>query len=201
MRESGVQAPEGAPRQKNSAPLRFRGLRKSRENCVSAESFFLSDPQVSRGTSESVYTGSDLNYPGAPMKARSYGSFCRGNSRSVIVGLAFLWKCITFTGNTLIWTLRNFFAGKNVKRRGILQSPKGKKHRQQQHSIIIQYGDAGSSPAAVTMAASSNGEDTGKKSKNCALFMAWQLKWKSAGLSLRRLRVQVPFRSPYGPFV
>jgi len=39
----------GAPRQKNSAPFRFRGLRKSRENCTSAESFFLSETEVSRG--------------------------------------------------------------------------------------------------------------------------------------------------------
>ena len=42
----------GAPRQKNSAPFRFRGLRKSRENCTSAESFFLSKSEVSRGTSD-----------------------------------------------------------------------------------------------------------------------------------------------------
>ena len=41
-------------RQKNSAPLRFRGLRKSRENCVSAESFFLSETELSRGSSVSV---------------------------------------------------------------------------------------------------------------------------------------------------
>ena len=33
----------GAPRQKNSAPFRFRGLRKSRENCTSAVSVFLSN--------------------------------------------------------------------------------------------------------------------------------------------------------------
>ena len=56
-----------APRQKNSAPFRFRGLRKSiatrgkratikacRENSISAESFFLSETELSRGTSVSV---------------------------------------------------------------------------------------------------------------------------------------------------
>ena len=32
---------ETNPRQKNSTPFRFRGLRKSRENCISVESFFL----------------------------------------------------------------------------------------------------------------------------------------------------------------
>ena len=32
------------PRQTKLAPLRFRGLRKSRENCVSARSVFLSNP-------------------------------------------------------------------------------------------------------------------------------------------------------------
>ena len=44
----------GAPRQKNSAPFRFRGLRKSRENCTSAESFFLSKSEDSRGSSDLV---------------------------------------------------------------------------------------------------------------------------------------------------
>ena len=44
----------GAPRQKNSAPFRFRGFRKSRENCISAASFFLSKSEVSRGTSDLV---------------------------------------------------------------------------------------------------------------------------------------------------
>ena len=32
----------GVPCRKNSASFRFRGFRKSRENCISAESFFLS---------------------------------------------------------------------------------------------------------------------------------------------------------------
>ena len=44
-----------APRQKNSAPFRFRGLRKRRENCTSAESFFLSETELSRGSSVSAY--------------------------------------------------------------------------------------------------------------------------------------------------
>ena len=46
-----------APRQKNSAPFRFRGLRKSRENCTSAESFFLSKSEDSRGSSDLVLNG------------------------------------------------------------------------------------------------------------------------------------------------
>lgn len=33
--------------------------------------------------------------------------------------------------------------------------------------------------------------------KNCALFTAWQFDGRIAGLSLRRLWVQVPSRSPY----
>jgi len=45
------------PRQKNSVPFRFRGFRKSRENCTSTESFFLSKSEVSRGISDLVYTG------------------------------------------------------------------------------------------------------------------------------------------------
>ena len=62
-----VRVPPPAPRQKNSAPFRFRGLRKSRENCTSAASFFLSETEVSQGTSVSVMeNGSDLNCPGAP---------------------------------------------------------------------------------------------------------------------------------------
>ena len=57
----------GAPCQKNAALFRFRGLRKSiatrekratfkacRENCTFTESFFLSNSEVSRGTSELV---------------------------------------------------------------------------------------------------------------------------------------------------
>ena len=40
-----VQIPQGSPpRQKKPAPFRFRGLRKSRENAISAVSFFLSKP-------------------------------------------------------------------------------------------------------------------------------------------------------------
>ena len=50
-RGSWVRIPPCPPRQKNPAPFRFRGLRKSRENCISAVSFFLSKTEVSRGTS------------------------------------------------------------------------------------------------------------------------------------------------------
>ena len=60
------------PRQKNAAPFRFRGLRKCRENCTSAASFFLSETEVSRGTSVSVMeNGSDLDCPGAPKRRGS----------------------------------------------------------------------------------------------------------------------------------
>ena len=45
-------------RQKNSAPFRFRGLLRSRENCISAESFFL--PQIGP-----VSLGSDLENGGS----------------------------------------------------------------------------------------------------------------------------------------
>ncbi len=59
-----VRVPPPAPRQKNSASLRSRGLRKSRENCVSAESFFLSETELSWGSSVSVMeNGSDLSCP------------------------------------------------------------------------------------------------------------------------------------------
>ena len=40
---------QAAPRQKNAVPLRFRGFRKSRENCASTASFFLSETEDSRG--------------------------------------------------------------------------------------------------------------------------------------------------------
>ena len=36
-----VQIQPGPPRQKKSTPFRFRGLRKSRENFISVDSFFL----------------------------------------------------------------------------------------------------------------------------------------------------------------
>ena len=64
----------GAPRQKNSAPFRFRGLRKSRENCTSAESFFLSKSEDPRGSSDLVLcAGSDMNCPGAPERGHPKG--------------------------------------------------------------------------------------------------------------------------------
>ena len=56
-RGSWVRIPPCPPRQKNPAPFRFRGLRKSRENCISAVSFFLSKTEVSRGTSVLVCAG------------------------------------------------------------------------------------------------------------------------------------------------
>ena len=81
-----VRVPPPAPRQKNSAPFRFLGLRKSRENCTSAESFFLSETEVSWGTSVSVMeNGSDLDCSGAPRQnkaARSYG----GTSTAILTG-------------------------------------------------------------------------------------------------------------------
>ena len=60
----------GAPRQKNSAPFRFRGLRKSRENCTSAESFFLSETGASRGAPVSVLEGRRLPSPWSAKKDR-----------------------------------------------------------------------------------------------------------------------------------
>ena len=51
----GVGSPP--PRQKNAAPFRFRGLRKSRENCISAASFFLSNSDPLTLGSESVGNG------------------------------------------------------------------------------------------------------------------------------------------------
>ena len=59
----------GAPRRKNSAPFRFRGLRKSRENCTSAESFFLSQiGPASLGSDLDSRGGSDLDCPRAPFE-------------------------------------------------------------------------------------------------------------------------------------
>ena len=46
-----VRLPYPAPRQKKPAPFCFPGLRKGRESATSAVSFFLSKPEVSRGTS------------------------------------------------------------------------------------------------------------------------------------------------------
>ena len=78
-----VRVPPPAPRQKNSAPFRFRGLRKSRENCTSAASFFLSETEVSRGTSVSVLeNGSDLDCPGAPRQKDSAPFRFRGLRKS-----------------------------------------------------------------------------------------------------------------------
>ena len=57
-------------RQKNSAPFRFRGLRKSRENCTSAESFFLSETGASRGAPVSVVEGRRLPSPWSEKKDR-----------------------------------------------------------------------------------------------------------------------------------
>ena len=79
----------GAPCQKNSAPFRFRGLRKSRENCTSAESFFLSETGVSRGTPVSgLIAGSDLDCTGAPRQnkaIRSCGGTCTATSTDDLV--------------------------------------------------------------------------------------------------------------------
>ncbi len=43
-----VQIPPCVPRRKKSAPFRFRGFRKSRENCISADPFLLSKPEPLR---------------------------------------------------------------------------------------------------------------------------------------------------------
>ena len=68
-----VQVPPRAPRQKNSAPFRFRGLRKSRENCTSAESFFLYQIEPA-SLGFDLNTGSDLVCPGAPERGLPKGS-------------------------------------------------------------------------------------------------------------------------------
>ncbi len=49
-----VRVPPPAPRQKKAAPFRLPGLRKSREDYTSAASFFLSETELSRGSSVSV---------------------------------------------------------------------------------------------------------------------------------------------------
>ena len=49
-----VRVPPPAPRQKKAAPFRLPGLRKSREDFTSAASFFLSETELSRGSSVSV---------------------------------------------------------------------------------------------------------------------------------------------------
>ena len=69
-----VRVPPPAPRQKNSAPFRFRGLRKSRENCTSAESFFLSQIEPAL-LGFDLDTGSDSDSAGAPEKGKSEQDF------------------------------------------------------------------------------------------------------------------------------
>ena len=71
-----VRPPPPAPRQKNSAPFRFRGLRKSRENCTSAESFFLSQiGPASLGSDSDSGSSSDLDCFVAPEKGKSCSDF------------------------------------------------------------------------------------------------------------------------------
>ena len=85
-----VRVPPPAPRQKNSAPFRFRGLRKSRENCTSAASFFLSETEVSRGTSVSVMeNGSDLDCSGAPRQNKAAMSWGGTSTATMTGGLVF----------------------------------------------------------------------------------------------------------------
>ena len=81
-----------APRQKNSAPFRFRGLRKSRENCISAESFFLSQiGPASLGSDLDSRGGSDLDCPGAPRQKKPTAfRFRRGGESSISVASFFL---------------------------------------------------------------------------------------------------------------
>ena len=67
-----VRVASPAPRQKDSAPFRFHGLRKSRENCTSAESFFLFQigPAL-LGSDLDTGSGSDMDCPGAPKRRES----------------------------------------------------------------------------------------------------------------------------------
>ena len=72
----------GAPRQKNAASFRFRGLRKCRENCTSAASFFLSETGVSPGTPVSVMgNGSDLNCPFSGIAPAARNDPLRSNAK------------------------------------------------------------------------------------------------------------------------
>ena len=62
----------GAPRQKNAAPLRFRGFRKRRENCASAASFFL--PQIEPASlGFDLDTGSDIDSSDASERGHPKG--------------------------------------------------------------------------------------------------------------------------------
>ena len=71
-----VRVPPPAPRQKNSAPFRFRGLRKSRENCTSAESFFRSQIEPA-SLGFDLDSGSDIDPSGATEKGiRKDALFC-----------------------------------------------------------------------------------------------------------------------------
>ena len=67
LRRSAGRVPPPAPRQKNAATFRFRGLRKSRENCTSAASFFLYRIEPASLGFDSD-TGSDLDCSDAPNK-------------------------------------------------------------------------------------------------------------------------------------
>ena len=83
------------PRQRNAAPFRFRGLRKSRENCSSAASFFLSKSEDSRGSSDLVFiAGSDLDCPGAPRQKKltpfRFPGFRKSQESSISVSSFFL---------------------------------------------------------------------------------------------------------------
>ena len=70
-----VRVPPPAPRQKNEAPFRFRSLRKSRENCISAASFFLSQiGPASLGSDSDLY--SSRYQSENPAAAATGFSFC-----------------------------------------------------------------------------------------------------------------------------
>ena len=61
-----VRVRSAAPRRKKAAPFRFRGLRKSRENSISAESFFLSESDPLALGSDSVGRGGSYRSSQAP---------------------------------------------------------------------------------------------------------------------------------------
>ena len=72
LRRSGGRVPPPAPRQKNSASFRFRGLRKSRENCTSPESFFLFQIEPASPGFD-LDTGPDSDSSGFPEKGHPKG--------------------------------------------------------------------------------------------------------------------------------
>lgn len=75
-----VRVPQGSPRRKKPAPFRFRGLRRSRENSTSADSFLLL-PIEPRFDGDPNKTGCRSGHNGVALKA-SVRQRCRPWVRS-----------------------------------------------------------------------------------------------------------------------